>query len=405
MMRQPISLATRNLWKQKRRSFVTLLAIAIGFTAINLFAGYIANVYRGIQLNAIHHEGLGHLTIARAGFFEAGGMNPKKYLLDQPTLQKILHASRTEPGVLLATPRLAVSGLASNGKVSTIFIGMGEVPADRELIHHGPGQTVTPQANTGTVAEGLATNLEIKAGDSLTLLAATVDGQTNALDLTADRIVNTGIVETNDKLLQLSLDFTRQLLDTDGADRVTLLLANTADTARIQAALAARFQAQGLSLEIKTWQDLSNSYKPVKAMFDTIFLFISLIVLVIVLMSIINTMSATVMERVREIGTLRAIGMDRAGIRRLFSIEGSMLGILGCLVGAMVTTGLTLAINHAHLTYVPPGYVQPVPFTVMLLPNTQLAAGLVLALIAMIAAFFPAMKAARLEIVDALGHI
>jgi putative ABC transport system permease protein len=396
------SLALRNLWKQRRRSAVTLLAVAMGFTAVNLFAGYIANVYSGIQHGAIHGEGLGHLTIAREGFHDAGGINPRAYLLGAEEVAQITAIARSLPDVALVTPRLAVSGLMSNGKVSTIFVGTGENPADRARIH----EAVRPaNAAGGTLAAGLARNLQARPGDDVTLLAATMEGQTNALDMSVADVADTGIAETNDKLTQMPLSLARTLLDTEGADRLIVLLDRDEATEATRRLLEQRFAQAGLKLEVRSWQELSHSYRPVKAMFDMIFMFISTIVLVIVLTSIVNTMSTTVMERVREIGTLRALGMERAGVRRLFSIEGLLLGLAGCLVGAVATSLLTGLIDGAGIHYTPPGYSTPVSLSVLLLPSTQAVAAVLLTLIGALAALLPARRAARLDIVDALGHV
>lgn len=407
-----LTIALRSVWKNRRRSLATLLSIAVGFTAINLFSGYIQDTYSGLRMTAIHYEGLGHLTLAKPGFFERGGVNPAKYIFNQEELQRLRRLVEAQPGVVLTTPVLGVSGLISNGKLSTIFLAEGEEPATAARLRvfpgaRSPGQNaLDPQRlSAGYVSEGLAALLAVRSGDSATLLATTLTGQTNALDLDVLGAWDTGNSATNDKLLRLPLDYVQRLLDTDGASRVVVLLGPEASADEFRARLTPLLQASGLQVEIRTWEELSVFYRQVKNLFDLIFLFLFTIVFVVVLMSIVNTLTMSVMERVREIGTLRAIGMRRAGVLRLFAFEGGVLGLVGCLLGALLTLLLGGVINGGGFSYTPPSSSSPVPLTVAIMPSQLLGLLLLLSAVAMLAACLPARRAAKLEIVDALGHV
>lgn len=403
-----LTLALRNLWKNRRRSFATLLAIAVGFTAINLFSGYIGNVYRGLRDAAIHGEGLGHLTLAKRGFFERGSLHPERYVFSRAELDKLDALLRKQPGVVLASPRLSASGLVSNGKVSTIFIAEGEAPeaANRIRQHDTRLQRLDPaKPNAGLVSQQLADILGAKPGSDLVTFTSTLAGQTNALDLEMLKAYDTGTAATNDKSLRLPLDFVQRLLDTDGASRVVVLYADGTDADAARAALAPQLKAAGFDVEIRSWVELSSFYRQVKNLFDLIFLFLFSIVFVVVLMSIVNTLSMSVMERVREIGTLRALGMRRLGIVQIFATEGAALGALGCVIGVVLTLALSFAVNAGHVSYTPPSSSNPVPLTIAILPGMQAVTLGLLALVAMLAACWPARRAAHIEIVDALGHV
>lgn len=403
-----LTLALRNLWKNRRRSFATLLAIAVGFTAINLFSGYIGNVYRGLRDAAIHGEGLGHLTIAKRGFFERGSLHPERYVFSRAELDKLDALLRKQPGVVLASPRLSASGLVSNGKVSTIFIAEGEAPeaANRIRQHDTRLQRLDPaKPNAGLVSQQLADILGAKPGSDLVTFTSTLAGQTNALDLEMLKAYDTGTAATNDKSLRLPLDFVQRLLDTDGASRVVVLYADGTDADAARATLAPQLKAAGFDVEIRSWVELSSFYRQVKNLFDLIFLFLFSIVFVVVLMSIVNTLSMSVMERVREIGTLRALGMRRLGIVQIFAAEGAALGALGCVIGVVLTLALSFAVNAGHVSYTPPSSSNPVPLTIAILPGMQAVTLGLLALVAMLAACWPARRAAHIEIVDALGHV
>jgi putative ABC transport system permease protein len=408
-----LTLALRNLWKNRRRSLATLLAIAVGFAAINLFAGYVRDVYQGLRAAAIHGEGLGHLTIAKRGFFEGGSLNPAHFIFNKAEMDRLRAIIVSEPGVVLATPQLSASGLVSNGKLSTIFIADGEDPEAAGRLRANPLRSAEPaQAGldpsrpaAGLVSQDLAGMLGAASGSSLTVMTTTLAGQTNALDLDVIGTWDTGTAASNDKFLRLPLAYVQQLLDTDGASRVVVLLDESLDADRMRAALGAKLGAAGFDVDMRTWVERSNFYRQVKNLFDLIFLFLFSIVFIVVLMSIVNTLSMSVMERVREIGTLRALGMRKGGVVRLFAVEGGVLGAFGCLFGAAFTGVTAAAVNAAHIQYTPPSSSNPVPLTVAVVSGTLAGSLLVLSLVAMLAACWPARRAARVEIVDALGHV
>ena len=136
-MKKWLKLAARNILRNKRRSLVTLLAIGVGFTAITVFRGYVSYAFWGLQRMAIQGEGLGHLTIFKAGWLEKGKLDPDRYMFPKAEIEKILKLAVQENGVILATPQITLSGIVSNGAVSTIFIAQGVVPQDDRTIKGG----------------------------------------------------------------------------------------------------------------------------------------------------------------------------------------------------------------------------------------------------------------------------
>ncbi|MEC5387459.1 FtsX-like permease family protein [Uliginosibacterium sp. H3] len=403
-----LTLALRNLWKNRRRSLATLLAIAIGFAAINLFAGYIHNVYNGLRVSAMHGEGLGHLTIAKRGFFEEGSLKPERFVFSRDELARLGNVLQQQTDIAVISPRLSVSGLVSNGKLSTIFIAEGEDPdAANRMWRRGIGLPKLDAAkpNAGLVSKKLAAMLGAEPGSDLVTFTSTLAGQTNALDLEMLKAWDTGTAATNDKSLRLPLSYVQRLLDTDGATRIVLLFKDGTDADAVRATLAPQLKAAGFDVDIKTWVELSNFYRQVKNLFDLIFLFLFSIVFIVVLMSIVNTLSMSVMERVREIGTLRALGMRRRGIVSIFAVEGATLGALGCLIGIVISVALGMGITAGQFTYTPPSSSSPVPLSIAILPVTLAATLALLSLVSMIAACWPARRAAHIEIVDALGHV
>lgn len=417
-----LSLSFRGLLRNRRRSLVTLLAIALGFAAIALFAGYTHNIYRGLSLQAIHGELLGHLTLSKRGMSREGKLDPERYLLSADEVARITALVKHDPHVTLVTPRLTLSGIVSNGRASTIFVAEGVEPAAARELHAGlrremrlaPGadgdggvQSLDPaKPDTVALARGLADLLHLKPGGQAALLSNTLSGQANALDVTVGGVFNTGNANTNDLYAFMPLALVRSLYDAEGrADRLTILLDDVAQTGAARDRLLSQLKAAGHDVEIQTWDELSAFYTQVHGMFDMIFGFIFSIVLTVVVMSVANSMGMTVVERTREIGTLRAVGLKRGGVVRLFVGEAAMLALIGCATGLLLTLTVRYGINAAGISYVPPNQTAPVPLLVDLDLARILLTALMMASVGALAAWLPARRAARQPIIDALGHV
>ena len=411
-----VTISLRNIMKNGRRSLTTILAIALGFGAINIFQGYVHSTYQGLTNAAIHGEALGHLTIFKKDFLKQGKLHPEKYQFNKDEVGAITGILLRDPGVELVTPRLSVAGILSNGKNSTIFIAEGLVPKDDAVIRGDltkytafSGTFLTDQEPSGVVmGSDLAGMLSLKLGDDAVVLSNSYSGMANALDAKVAGIYNTGFAATNDKLLLMTFKHAQDLVDYQGAERLVVLLKN-GGTAASAAAAAARVKSllaeAGMEVEIKTWAELSVFYNQVKNMFDMIFFFIFTIVLVIVVMSVINTMSMAVMERTREVGTMRALGLKQYGVTFLFTTEGMLLGLLGSLAGAAIFFTVYAVIAATNPTYLPPSSSSPVPLRVDLVWPALTRNMLFMLVLSMTAAFVPARRSSRMSIVDALGHI
>ena len=142
-----------------------------------------------------------------------------------------------------------------------------------------------------------------------------------------------------------------------------------------------------------------------KSYLDTIFMFLSSIVLMIAVIGTINTMGMTIMERTKEIGTLRALGFKFRGVSVLFALEGAFLGFFGSILGIILHTCVWTVIRVYPLYYTPPGLSGPVAMTVDMVPQALLVLMVCFIILSTVAAIVPARGAAKKNIVDALGHV
>jgi putative ABC transport system permease protein len=410
-----LKLGLRNLLRNGRRSLVTVTAIGLGFLAVNTLGGFTAYIFTSLEDSYIYGEGNGHLTVFKSGFLDRGKLDPLPFLLDAAELAALRKVLAADPDVVLATPALHISGLLSNGKVSTIFVAAGRVPEDmRAIAARAPDPAGNGRQYDGTplstarpygvgVSRGLARQLNLELGATAVAMAPTVAGQVNALDAQLLQLVDAPVEALEDKLAAVPLQFAQSLYDTAGVDRVTVLLRGAANIEEVRARLQTAFARAGLGLELRTWQQMAPFYTKVKKMFNVIFLVTFLIVFLIVVMSVLNTVGMAVLERTREIGTLRALGLRRAGIVKLFAIESMLLGAFGSLVGVLLMLLLLGLLQLTQPTWVPPQITREVPLRIYLVAPYWLASVLLLLALSLAAAVFPARKAARKEITEALG--
>jgi putative ABC transport system permease protein len=249
-------------------------------------------------------------------------------------------------------------------------------------------------------------------GTRIELLAATASGAPNVARLHVVQAEGQGIKELDDIYVSLHLAQAQRLLYGSAAPQATaiaLQLHHTGDMpaarARLEELLSTRLK--GTPLAVYDFQTLHPYYGQTVGLFTAIFGFIAVLIGAIVLFTVGNTMNAAVVERTVEIGTLRAIGLRRSGIRRLFVCEGVLIGVLGAALGVAAALILAGIINHSGLTWTPPGRLESVHLHVRVWgePRMLVDTALGLTVVAVISAWWPARRASRLQVVEALRHV
>lgn len=463
------SLALRNLLRNRRRSLTTLSAMVVGLVSMLIFGGYARNAILATQTGYVQYHG--HLQIQHKGYFLYGSGNPVAYGISdyQRIIDAVKKDPVLQPMLMVVTPSLRLNGIAGNfsNGVSKGVVAAGVMVDDQNKMRkwddYGSLSYAPPIALAGTpsdsavIGTGVARLLqmcaplklkdcpsaeEVGASGSVSgnapdapadiavlsaleqanapradathieLLAANVRGAPNVTGLNVARAENWGVKEIDDSLIVMHLDQAQRLVFGGAAPQVTAIQLQLAHTAQIPAArarlerlLATEFK--GMPLEILDYETLTPIYKQVIQFFDSIFGFISILIYVIVLFTVGNTMSMAVVERTTEIGTLRAIGQRRGGIRSLFVCEGVLLGLIGAVSGIAIALPIAYVINHSGMTWAPPGYSYEYPVMVRVWGDNKLMFGtaISLAIVTVISAWWPANRAAKLNIVDALRHV
>jgi len=409
-----LNFAVRNIKRHKKRTIITVFIICLGFTALGVIGGMLNNIFSRIKEQAVISEKLGHITIAKEGFFENGKIAPEDYLWNQKELDGILGIIRSDENVIMATPRLSLFGIASNGKSSTIFITEGIVPEDDKLLTKTniDGRTERDfmidvdieEKSEVAIGSELSENLKIGEGDYLTLLTSTKDGIANAVDVDIAKVYNTGNPGTNDKFLLSNFYMMQNLYDTDGAQRIVVTIKDSDDIDRIESILTDKLYVAGYAVESKQWSELSQSYTKVKSMFGVIFRVLTVIITVIVLLTLLNTMRMAVNERAKEIGTIRAIGVLKKNVIKIFCAEGILMGLLGCVLAIPILFGVQFLLKVLNITFIPPVASTEVPINLILKPFYIIPVFILFTVASFLSSFFASRKIARQKVVTSLSQ-
>lgn len=465
-----LKIAARNLFRNRRRSVTTLGTITIGAAAVLVFGAYITYIQYGVQTNAVQRTGHlqvfrnGYFAFGTAapGAWGIDNYSTVLGLIRQDaTLRKL---------TTVVTPIQSLAGIAGNfdNNTSKTFFGVGFVPSERDqmeqwdeygtdsrslkrsgltdddlskgitgiglvrilgfcsrlhLDHCPPQLAQSPSDLAGDESPAALANLaDLASRDKLTtdaaanveptidLLAATAGGAPNVVNLEIANVELQPWKELDDNYVGMNIGLAQNLIYGRGEHKATgivVQLHRTQDLEVARAQLLAVFGEHGLDLEVRDFTELNPQYNQIIGLFGSIFSFITTVIGVVVLFTVSNATSMSVIERTGEIGTTRAMGVRRQGIRKQFLVEGSLLGAIGAAVGVVLAQVVAFAVNHSGLTWTPPNAGAPVPLRLY----TNGAYGLIvltwtgLLVVSALAALIPANRAARMPVVDALRHV
>jgi putative ABC transport system permease protein len=404
MPRSQIKLAARNLARHRSRTVISLSAIAFGVVALLLAGGFIEWIFWAMREAAIQ-TGLGHVQISRPGFRAAGLANPNTYLLppDAPELD----TARSAPGAQVLDQRLVLNGLVSSGDNTIAFTGEAIDPdADKVIskVLAVSGEELSAADRSGVlVGSGLARALGIQRGDRVSLIVGLPGGGINAVEGHLRGTFATGVRAFDDSAVRMPIALGRQLLRVRGAHVWVVGLDATEHTQEAMTYLRARLPAD--RFELATWLDLSDFYRKAVVLLSRQIDVVALLIGAIIVLGISNTLTMNVLERTGEIGTLMAMGTRRYGILRLFAVEGFLLGIVGGLAGLMLGFALAQLLSYIGIPMPPPpGRTTGYSARIMLTLPIAGGAFVVAVVSTTLAGLYPAWKASRLPIVDALRH-
>lgn len=407
VLKLDLSLAARNVLRQRRRSAIGLSAIASGVVALLLAAGFFEWNYDSMREGTIRAR-IGHIIVSKPGYLDSGAADPFRYLIPERNDSRDLIEQFAQ--VDTVAPRLSFNGLISVGESTVSFMGDGVDP-ERERRLAGALKMMegndlsAADAKEVIVGQGLAQNLGIKTGDTVVLVANTQSGGVNALEVKVAGIFSTIIKAYDDFALRLPLKTAQGLVRTDGVHAWLVLLHKTSQTDRTIKRIREKVPQQ--ELQLTPWYETAAAdfYNKTVSLFSKQVLVVKLMIAFIIILSISNTMMTNVRDRTGEIGTCMALGDTRRTVLRRFLVEGVVLGFIGGAIGIVVGIGLAMLISDIGIPMPPPpGVASSYIAGILVTPWLVLDALLLSVVTAFLAGVFPAWKASRLSIVDALRH-
>ncbi len=398
-----MKLAIRNVLRQKVRTGMTLAAIIFGVMGLILAGGFVQDIF--IQLGeAIIHSQTGHIQVFKKDFLEKGTRSPERFLIDEP--EKLAAKLARHEEVESVMSRLYFSGLLNNGKRDLAIIGEGIEP-DKEVklgsfITITAGRQLTNKDRDGILlGDGVAKTLGLKPGDRVTLVMTAAEGAMNTLDFEVIGVFQSFSKDFDSRAVRIPLPSAQELLVTKGANLMVLALHKTEDTSKVVARLTG--ELQGGPLDLRSWSSLSDFYDKAVQLYDRQFGVLQMIILLMVLLSVANSVNMSVFERQGEFGTMQALGNRSGDLVRLIITESAIIGLAGALLGILLGVLAALAISAIGIPMPPPpnanlgytAYIRIVPFNL-------LTSGLVGFVGTVLASIVPAFKVTRMPVVDAL---
>jgi len=411
-------IALRNLMRYKRRTLLTSLLITLGLLMVILFSG-LAGSFKAMMVGQITDSNLAQMQIHKKGYVSSIDTSPLNLTINQKGYKEIGKVLKENPNVEAYSPRIKLSAMLSNF-TETTNIRLNAIDPEKEIevcpnvgermkfrgsqipdILLKPGEIIIP--------EKLASGLKIKIGDPVVLVANNKDGSVNGLNFTVAGIIESilgpqgkeGYMHIKDaqSLLRMEkpeiIEIALRIKEFDKLDRVYSVL---------ESSLAKFKNKKGKpAFEIHTWEKLSP-FSNIAQMIDIMTVSMKIIMIAIVLISILNVMMMSVYERVREIGTMSAIGTSPGKIMGLFLAEGLSLGLISALAGNIIGIFGIYILNIYKIRFAF-GRMDNLLLSPTISFSELVWVSAIVLLVSVFASLQPAYKASKMEPVDALGHV
>jgi len=411
-----IKIAGRNLARYHRRTLLTSILIVIGMVGVLLFIA-VTGSFKAMMIGQFTDSVLGHLEVHRKGYVASIDNLPLNLNMGAGAAARVREALDGTSEVAAWSPRLKLGAMFSNFTETTSIRLNGIDPAKEAATlpllagRIVEGATGGPLVDRGQILipQLLARGMKVKVGDTVVLVATNRDGSVNGKTFVVKGVLES-ITGPGGRDGYVHYDDARELLRLPEAEvsEFAVRLKNPDQLARVDGLLKERLASvtgpQGAPLlEVHTWADLSP-FANLARMIDLMTVFIKVVLVAIVLISVMNVMVMAVYERIREIGTIAAIGTPPRRILALFLAEGLLLGVAGTIVGTLLSLAAIYALNLMHLTF-SFGQQQDLLLAPVIGSGDVAAIAAVVIVVSVLASLQPAWKASRMDPIVALRHV
>lgn len=351
-----VNLAAKGILRRSSKSLPVIMIIATATLSAHLLIGFIQGSLYGLQFGIVY-GGTGHIQIGQPEQFKGytdGGIDHTISPEQQARINAMFAGASVQKFAELNT-----GGLASNGRKTVPFSGLGiDVGADTRL-----RRTVAPviegkslrnsraEEFRATIGQTLAEQLSLQVGDAVTLLATTKQNAINAIDLTVVGIVSTGNRFSDAVFVEMPLENMQFLLDTEDVSRIVIYDESMEDVSAVASKLNERLEPPFV---VRTWREVEPIFDQIRRSNLAQFSVLSGILSLVIFISLLSAISASILERRAQLGVLRALGMKKKAIAGIFLFEGTILSVVGCAIGLAISFGLVSYLDSADIMLPPP---------------------------------------------------
>ncbi|MFN2194876.1 MAG: ABC transporter permease [Anaerolineales bacterium] len=398
-------IAYRDLGRNRRRTVLTMIAVALGLAILILMSGFIGGVMDGSLRESIRLQ-TGHVQL-RADSYEIEKMSLQwADLIDDSSA--LVAQAETMSAVQDATPVLWASGILSTIQETSGVQVTGIMPDGQfhQPIREGmvAGQYLTPDARGEIlISKRLADIMDIGVGQRVSLAVGNDEGQPEEGVFTVRGLFYTGIAGYDERTVFMPLSQAQAFTGAgDRASAIVIMLHNPDDAAAVAAAL----QSPGITA--LTWEDMNAVLRQLAQTGMSFYYLMYGIVILVVAVIIANTLLMAVFERVREIGILAALGMKRRQIMGMFLLESASLALVGIVFGILLGSAAVayLARVGIYIGEDVSAIASNIPITATMytefVPGDMVALSIAMLVVIVLASMYPAWFAARLQPVKAL---
>lgn len=414
-MHRIFNIAARNLLRYRRRTALTTLLITIGVVAMLLFVST-SGSFKTMMVGQITDSMLGHLQIHKKGYVSSIESLPLTLNMKPEMVSKVSEHLQSNKNIEAWSPRIKLGAMFSNF-AQTTSIRLNGVDPEKELatcpqlikrIIKGDASKLVEPGKI-LIPELISKGLKVSPGDAVVLVATNKDGSVNGINFIVQGVLE-GISGPGGRDGYMHIDDARQLLriDENEISEVVVRLKNAkalkTTMLELQNSLGRLTNQKGkAAFEIHNWEKLSP-FSNIAKMIDLMTLFIKIMLVSIVLISVMNVMIMAVYERIREIGTIAAMGTLPSSILKLFIIEGFLLGLLGAIIGTALSVITILILQQAEITFSFGRQTGLVLYPLISIKDIIFASVIVVA-VSVLASLQPAWKASRMDPIEALRHV
>ncbi len=390
-------MAFRNLFRNKRRTMATGAAVIAGFVGLILLGGYIFYVEKGLRANAVYLLNKGHISIFKKEGLQKYATKRSFYEI-KPEEQKVIleHLKKYENNIEWTGHAITGSGLISNGEKSVPFMATGvdlltlEKSLNHPQVKKWAHDFLTKDAADFVQAiksDPLSISITARLGElidrktpfsqlpeekrNVQLAGMDVYGDLNAVDADLSTSYSTGSELLEDAGMLAPYELLQKLYNTDGAYYMMVYLKDDGHLSRTVANLNHDFEKDNLPFQAYPFNDpaISPNYVGSMGFLYAMAGFFVFLICGAVALSIVNSLTMGILERTREIGTLRAIGFQPQQISWMMTQESLWLCFLSSLFGIVLAWMISVVVNLAHFTFSPPGVAVAVQFRLSVNPT------------------------------------